>query len=215
MSVALEQGMFQRAVQAKCCNAVVAGVVSLCCLTPRLAAAADHAASAEEKPKQVPAPAGTVHLSVLAGFGYGDGVELGDNDYLGVGYGVRAGYTSGGTPLYLGGTLLRYEGPSGGSYQLDFIALDFELGYEITAGPIVFRPYLGLGALAGVSSLRNGASAEGGETGNSAILPHAVPGLLIWHSIGIVAIGAEARYEPITNGHDGALALMGSVGAGF
>lgn len=216
MHVALELVMFHRALaQTKCSGAAVVAAVTLCCMAPGLAGAADRAAPAEEKSQRVSDPAGLVRVSALGGFGYGNGVRLGDDDYLGVGYGVRGGYTFAGTPLYLGGTLLRYLGPSGGSYDVDSGSLDFEIGYEIVAGPIVVRPYLGVGALVTAWSLRNGASAEGGETGNSGLAPRVVPGLLVWHPIGIVAVGAEARYEQTANGQDRALALMGSIGVRF
>ncbi len=69
-------------------------------------------------------------------------VGYGSND-LGVGFGARVGYTFA-TPVYLGGNFMYHAGESGirNAYYPSA-----ELGYDIGAGPVLFRPYVGGGAL--------------------------------------------------------------------
>ena len=66
----------------------------------------------------------------------------GTND-LGVGVGARVGYTFE-TPVYLGGNFMYHAGENGirNAYYPSA-----ELGYDIGAGPVLFRPYAGAGAL--------------------------------------------------------------------
>lgn len=191
----------------------ILGVLGLHCMMPRTAEAGAPAADARGKEAGFQAPAGRVTMSALGGFGFGDGARLGDDAYLGVGYGVRAGYTFPGTPVYLGGTLLKYEGPWDGVYDVDTLTVDFEVGYDIAAGPVVARPYLGLGALTAVFGSTE--ESEKGSDGGSGITPRVAPGLLAWCPIGLMTAGVDARYELTPNWNDRALSLMGSVGMTF
>ena len=66
---------------------------------------------------------------------------LGFSSYAGFGIGARGGYTlpSG---VYLGGTFIDFPGSWGNTFLTGF-----EGGYNIPAGPIVVRPYGGLGLI--------------------------------------------------------------------
>jgi hypothetical protein len=82
--------------------------------------------------------------AALLGYGFKDGV--------GLGLGARGGYT---LPMnvYLGGTFVYHLGKSVGGASVNIFYLGVEGGYDITAGPFVIRPFLGLGpAFAHVSA---------------------------------------------------------------
>src|SRR5258706_11784715 len=78
-------------------------------------------------------------VGALLGYGFKDGV--------GLGLGVRGGYT---LPmnLYLGATFVYHLGKSQstpvGDVSVNIFYLGVEGGYDISAGPVVVRPYLGL-----------------------------------------------------------------------
>jgi hypothetical protein len=151
---------------------------------------------------------------VSALFGYGFGLEPGRPvvDEYGIGYGVRSGYTWSGTPLYLGATVLRYDGGVSDTEDVDIFTLDLELGYEFGAGPLLLRPYLGLGAPLGISNLTQ--SSEPGQRAGSGISLQAVPGLLASYQLGPLSVGAEARWALVLDWKN-ALSLLGSAGVAF
>jgi hypothetical protein len=176
-----------------CCAAGAAQAESLPDAGPAAAAAPE------------PEPEGSIAMAALLGYGFGGGDATGDANLFGVGYGARAGYVYP-SNVYLGGTLLRYLGPADDVYDYDTFTLDLELGYEIGSGPFKVRPSFGLGALLAIIDSQYG--------GNSALRPQVVPSLLAQYSIGIVRVGAEARWAIVTS-YPHALSLLGSVGVAF
>ena len=175
-------------------------------LLPGWALSAAHAAPpVGESAGAVSEPEGSISIAALLGYGFGGDLGRGDDNVFGVGYGLAAGYVFP-SNVYLGSTLLRYKGPANEEYQIDTFTLDVELGYEFGAGSFALRPSLGLGALAVIF--------QGESGGNSALRPQLVPSLLAQYSLGIVRVGAEARYALVMSYPD-VLSLLGSVGVAF
>jgi hypothetical protein len=119
-------------------------------------------------------------VGALLGDGFHDGVNFG--------LGLRGGYT---LPqnIYIGGTFVYHFGSSesvlGRDYTVNVFYLGPEGGYDIPAGPVVVRPYLGLGpAFAHVST-------PGGS--NSDTRFGAWPGVTVMYPIQNFFIGADAR----------------------
>jgi hypothetical protein len=93
----------------------------------------------------------------------------GTND-LGIGLGARAGYTFE-TPIYVGGTFLYHFGTDNvgnlgavgvTENRTRFYYPAAEVGYDIGVGPVLVRPYGGVGLLFGRSSVTtNGINATG------------------------------------------------------
>jgi hypothetical protein len=144
-------------------------------------------------------------MAALLGYGFAGPGWPDDTNHFGVGYGVAAGYVFP-SNVYLGGTALGYRGVSGDTSQYDTFTLDLEFGAEFGAGPFSLRPTLGLGVLLAIFSNEEG--------GNSALRPQVVPALLAQYSLGIVRVGAEARYVLVAS-YPGSLSLLGSVGVEF
>jgi hypothetical protein len=90
----------------------------------------------------MPQAATAEHWTAGALLGYGF------KDEVGFGLGLRGGYT---LPMnvYIGGTLIYFFGDSRstpvGDVSIHSFLLGVEGGYDITAGPVIVRPYLGLG----------------------------------------------------------------------
>ena len=96
-------------------------------------------ASAVAVPAMAMEPAVTAEkwtVGAMIGDGFKDGVNFG--------LGVRGGYT---LPqnIYVGGTFVYHFGTSAGDASVNVFYLGPEAGYDIQAGPVVVRPYLGLG----------------------------------------------------------------------
>ena len=146
-------------------------------------------------------------MAALLGYGFAGHGFTQDSNQFSVGYGLGAGYVFP-SNVYLGGTLLRYLGPPEGEdeSEYDTFTLDLEVGYEIGKGPFSVRPSLGLGALLSIITSEDSAG--------SGIRPQLVPAVLAQYSLGIVRIGAEARYTLVMSYPD-ALALLGSAGVAF
>ncbi len=143
-----------------------------------------------------PAPtASKVSVGALAGYGFEDGLNLG--------LGLRAGYT---LPmnLYLGGTFVYHLGKTEstpfGDVSANIYYFGAEGGYDIAAGPVVIRPYLGLGSVTikapspGIcfdpsdpSMCTPSLSASESKFGTW-------PGATLIYPIGSAFIGGDARY---------------------
>jgi hypothetical protein len=182
---------------------LVVGVCASLGMAPLPAWAEPHA---EPKPEQFHARAGSVSLAALAGTSFGDGSGYGEGRRFRGSYGARLGYSFASTPLYLGVTLVRQTTDVREDWTLDEGTFDVELGSEHAAGPILVRPYLGLGVLVGIYSSDDG--------GNSALRPCLTPGVLARYPLGLVDIGVELRYQMIGSYPD-ALSALGSAGLAF
>jgi hypothetical protein len=135
--------------------------------------------------------AGKVSIGALVGYGFKDGVNLG--------LGVRGGYT---LPmnLYLGGTFVYHLGKSQnvgyGDSTMNVYYFGVEGGYDIAAGPVVIRPYLGLGAVTAKVTMPSGTflgvPVPGGSVSDTKL--GVWPGATLLYPLGSAFIGADARY---------------------
>jgi hypothetical protein len=128
--------------------------------------------------------AGRGSVAGLLGYGFKDGVNLG--------LGVRGGYT---LPmnLYLGGTFVYHLGKSENDVSSNLYYFGVEGGYDIGAGPVVIRPYLGLGAATAMASIP--AIPGFTEKTTASETRFALwPGATVLYPIGSAFIGADARF---------------------
>jgi len=154
--------------------------------------------------------AGKVSIGALAGYGFKDGVNLG--------LGVRGGYTLPAN-IYLGGTFVYHLGKSEnvgiGDVKVNVYYFGFEGGYDIGAGPVVIRPYLGIGAATAKGSY------SGGNFGGYAIPSYSSsdtklgiwPGATLLYPLGSAFIGADARFLIVSDYN--ALSLFATGGVQF
>jgi hypothetical protein len=153
---------------------IIAGTV---CLLSLFAAGAAHA---EDSPT-----AGHASAAVLLGDGFKDG--------YGLGFGVRGGYT---LPMnvYIGGTFVYHLGKSEstafGDEKFNIYYFGVEGGYDLAAGPLVVRPYLGLGDATATASI-------GGISASDSKLA-LWPGATALFPIGPLSVGADVRYVIVT-----------------
>jgi len=136
--------------------------------------------------------AGHGSVGALLGYGFKDGTNLG--------LGVRGGYT---LPMnvYLGGTFVYHLGKSEstpfGDVKSNVFYYGFEGGYDIAAGPVVVRPYLGLGAATAKTSspaFDLGAGQSFPATSASETRFGLWPGASVLYPLGSAFVGADARY---------------------
>ena len=102
--------------------------------------------------------AGHSSAGLLFGYGFKDGV--------GLGFGARGGFTLP-SNLYVGGTFVYHLGKTEstpiGDLKYNIYYFGAEGGYDLAAGPVVLRPYLGVGyatlaaSIAGLSASSSGA----------------------------------------------------------
>jgi hypothetical protein len=141
--------------------------------------------------------------AVLVGDGFKDGYNLG--------FGARAGFTLP-MSIYVGGTLVYHLGKSDstpfGDASFRILYLGGEGGYDISAGPLTVRPYLGLGFANATASLAGVSNSQG----KAAIWPGAVA----LFPIGNLFVGADARYVLIIDADDSnAFSLFATLGMTF
>jgi hypothetical protein len=122
------------------------------------------------------ATAGKIGVGALLGYGFKDGVDFG--------LGVRGGYT---LPMnvYLGGTFMYHFGKSEGPASVNVYYFGAEGGYDIQAGPVVVRPYLGLGPAFAHGSV--------GNLSNTDTKFGVWPGATVLYPIENFYVGGDAR----------------------
>jgi len=154
--------------------------------------------------------AGHASAAALLGYGFKDGV--------GLGLGVRGGYT---LPmnLYLGGTFVYHLGKSEstafGDVSTNIYYFGVEGGYDLAAGPVVIRPYLGLGPATGRATIP-GISFGGVSTPavTASDTKFGVwPGATVLYPLGSAFVGADARFLIVDNFN--ALSLFATGGLQF
>ncbi len=161
----------------------LASVLGAAAAVMLLAAAPAHAEAAPT--------AGHASVAGLVGYGFKDGVNFG--------LGVRGGYT---LPmnLYLGGTFVYHLGKSQstsvGDASTNLYYFGVEGGYDIAAGPVVIRPYLGLGPATAKATVPgfNLGGVSFPETTVSDTRFALWPGASVLYPIGPAFIGADARF---------------------
>lgn len=146
--------------------------------------------------------------------GYGSAgalIGVGTADYSVFGLGLRGGYTFANTPVYVGGTFLYHFG----SNNLSSMVLGVEGGYDFTVGPVIIRPYLGLGDVivhydfsATVPGL--GTIGGSGSQGNFAFWP----GGTVIYPINNFFVGGDMRLQVITGADGGDTVSFGIFGTG-
>jgi hypothetical protein len=141
--------------------------------------------------------------AVLVGNGFKDGYNIG--------FGARGGLT---LPLnvYVGGTLIYHLGKTEttpiGDVTARLLYLGGEGGYDISAGPLTVRPYLGVG----YASVTGSAGGISSSTGKLAFWPGAVA----LFPIGNLFVGADARYVLLVDASDAnAFSLFATLGMTF
>jgi len=153
------------------------------CLMSLFGAAAAHA---EESPT-----AGHASVAGLLGYGFKDGV--------GLGLGVRGGYT---LPMnvYVGGTFVYHLGKSEstplGDVSEHIYYFGVEGGYDINVEPVVIRPYLGLGAATATATVPGfsfGGTSVPSQTASDTKFA-AWPGATVLYPIGNAFVGGDARF---------------------
>lgn len=145
-----------------------------------------------------PSPtAGRGSVGALFGYGFKDGLNLG--------FGARGGYTLPAN-VYIGGTFLYHLGKSEstpfGDVSANIYYFGAEGGYDFSAGPVVIRPYLGLG-MATVKVKIPGMDLGGGvSTGSMSASDSkfaAWPGATLLYPIDSFFVGADARFLVVSD----------------
>ena len=162
-------------------------------------------AHAEESPT-----AGHGSVAALLGYGF--------KDPVGVGIGVRGGYT---LPmnLYLGGTFVYHLGKSEstglGDVKANLYYFGFEGGYDFAAGPVVVRPYLGLGPATFKGSFPGynlgGVSVPSSDTSETRFAFW--PGASVLYPLDNFFIGGDARFLVVEDGN--AFSIFATAGLQF
>jgi len=178
---------------------------------PQAARAAETAPEAQSTERKS-ADSGRFSLAVLAGINAGNERNSGNARPL-FEMGARAGYRFAASPLYLGFTVSHRQDeldvdPGEEPGTEDDIIVDLDLGAEFHAGPVLLRPYLGLGAMLAVF--------DHGADSNSGITPLVILGALARYPLGdIVEAGVDARWQTASAGSPATVSLLGNAGLSF
>jgi hypothetical protein len=149
---------------------------------------------------------------VLVGNGFKDGYNLG--------IGARGGVTLP-MSLYVGGTIVYHLGKTDstsiGDITRNIWYLGAEGGYDLGAGPLTIRPYLGFG-YAHLSVSAPDACALGTCVGGSNSVGKLAfwPGVTGLVGVGSLFVGADLRYVLLVDVEDGnAFSVFGTAGLSF
>jgi hypothetical protein len=146
-------------------------------------------------------------LAIAPIFGYG-------SRDLNIGIGARAGYTFRDLPIYIGGNFVYHFGdtvsvPTGGEASTRFYYPSAEVGYDLGVGPMLVRPYVGVGALLGSGSTSGGAPASSipRSTETAALV---YPAMTLHYLIPDTAgfVGADGRFLIPTQGSAAVAAFL-------
>ena len=141
------------------------------------------------------ASSGGLSAAVLAGDGFKDGLNLG--------FGARVGYNI--DKIYVGGTFVYHLGKSTdlgyGTAKSNVYYYGVEGGYDVPAGPVVIRPYLGIG-MATAKVTIPGFSAYGISFPDQTASDSKVafwPGATVLYPLGGAFVGADLRYFNVSD----------------
>ncbi len=139
---------------------------------------------------------------------------------LKLGVGARAGYTFP-NRLYVGGAFVYHLGTSdettgrGGKVEssVHFFYTGAEVGYDVPVGPVVLRPYGGVGAIFATVSLTTGGQSQGDTSASLAVWPgfnvaYAIPRTPIF-------VGVDTKLILATKGADPSFGLFATGGMRF
>jgi hypothetical protein len=182
--------------------------VAVSAALPQAARAAEPLREAESAARS-PVDPGRFSMGVLAGINVGNEQGNGGSRQL-FEMGARAGYRFAESALYLGFTVshrkdeLEVDPGEEPSIEHD-IVVDLDLGAELLAGPVLLRPYLGLGAML--------AAFDHGANSGSGFVPVAILGALARYPLGdIVDVGLDARWQAASSGFSDTVSLLASAG---
>lgn len=143
------------------------------------------------------------------------GSPIGDQEVspYGIGVGLRGGVTVP-SSLYLGASLDYFFGESGDLAGIEtstsLLQIMGHVGYDLGLGPLSVRPGLGLG----LATLSAEVSSPIGDVSDSESEFVASPGIEASIGLGLLSVGAEARYNKIFADGDSDAIVLG-VGVGF
>jgi hypothetical protein len=155
--------------------------------------------------------AGHGSAALLLGDGFKDGV--------GIGFGVRGGYT---LPmnLYLGGTFVYHLGKTESTAFGDVTArlyyFGVEGGYDIAAGPVIVRPYAGLGdatvtgTVPGIPAAPPFFPGSPSQTVSSSKFAF-WPGAAVLYPLGSAFVGGDARFLVVSDSNAFSLFATGGL----
>jgi hypothetical protein len=172
-------------------------------------------------------PARHISIAAIAGVGINEtklkddaGNETKDGvGTQGVGIGLRGGYT---LPMkvYIGAAFVYHLGGSNDANQVKYtgstLYLGPEAGYDLELGPVILRPYVGLGY---------GSVKAKAEAGGTTLIDRSEGGFAVWpgvmarYPVDAFFVGADARYalvtgtDKITNA--GGAGVFATVGMNF
>ncbi len=188
------------AAPAPAASAPAAALGPVAALSPASSAETAEAAPPGDKPER------RISIAVIAGIGINEtkikdegGNETKDGvSTHGAGIGLRGGYT---LPMkvYIGAAFVYHLGGSKDAEQVKYSGSTFyvgpEVGYDFEIGPVVLRPYAGLGY---------GKAKAKAEAGGTTLIERDEGGFAVWpgvtarYPIDTFFVGADARYALIT-----------------
>lgn len=139
---------------------------------------------------------------------------------LKLGLGIRGGYTMQ-NRIYVGGAFVYHFGASeegetlGGKVEssVSFFYTGAEVGYEIPAGPVLVRPYGGVGAMFATISMKGGGEATSDSSSSIAFWPGCTVTYRIPRSS--FYVGGDTKLVIATEGGDASLGLFATGGMRF
>ncbi len=147
------------------------------------------------------------------GFSGGAMLGTGFSDRMGIGTGLKAGYTFP-NRIYVGGLMNYHFGKSleyaGSEISTRSYYLGPEAGYDVGLGKVILRPVVGLGYAFSRESVSGNAAAQVADSTNTNSRVYVAPGASVHYPIGNFFVGGDARYMVMTG--DNALTLFGSGG---
>jgi len=175
---------------------------------PALPPSAAKDAPAPDEESQTPRP-----ISVAPVLGYATA-------NLKLGVGVRGGYTLA-NRVYIGGTFVFHlgtsesgEGPAGTvESSARFLYTGAEGGYDIPVGPVVIRPYAGVGLILGMVSVKAGGESNSDTSSSLAFWP----GCTVTYAIprSSFYVGGDTKIVIATKGGDPSFGMFATGGMRF
>jgi hypothetical protein len=147
-----------------------------------------------------------VSIAFLAGHG--------EKDAFKTGIGGRIGYTLG-SGLYFGGSYVSHFGTQDGPVQANVSYAGGEVGYELAAGPVIVRPYVGAGLASIYASVfvPPMGSFQGGRIEASDRRFAVWPGASVLVPIDRAFIGVDAKFLVVDSSN--AFNAYGTLGVAF
>jgi hypothetical protein len=146
-------------------------------------------------------PSATRSDALGAGISAAPVADFGTSKVYGLGVGARLGYTHA-SNVYFGGTFHYHFGGSSGPMSYTLYYVGPEVGYNVAAGPVVVRPYLG-GGFGSLHSTYRGTGvlrASGGGVAVTDDYHGASQSAFFWPGVTVlvpvtpdIAVGADAR----------------------